>query len=221
MHAWRGDRRARRARPTAPRSTPRPTDQVRSTVDADATVKGNSYLLVKKEDNPDSRRLPVRLLRVQADHRPAGARERGDLGRGRSREHHCRHAGAGRVRRHRTRRERRHGPEHHRLRQDRRARAAVGRPARLPGAVDGDRPRDLSSTLCTRARSRRRTRFPPTTPATCPSSTSSTPTTRKGRRSCWPRQATPTASTSTSRSPRAASAISRPSSPTGRRSGST
>ena len=33
-------------------------------VDADATVKGNSYLLVKKEDDAGSGRLPLRLVRV-------------------------------------------------------------------------------------------------------------------------------------------------------------
>ena len=59
VHAWRARSSGRPAPPTVRRSTPTPDGSGPLTIDADATVKGNSYLLVKKEDNAGDRRLPA------------------------------------------------------------------------------------------------------------------------------------------------------------------
>ena len=112
-------------------------------VDTSATVKGNSYLLVKKADNPDADAYPFDSYEFKPIIDPQAPCQCRDLGRGRSREHHGRHAGADRVGRHGSGRQRRHGSEHHRVRQGRCAGSPVGRPPRVPGAVEGDRPRDL------------------------------------------------------------------------------
>ena len=142
-HAGRRDRRRRPARPTARASTRRPTGRGRSTVDADATVKGNSYLLVKKDDNPEAADYPFDsyefrpILDPQARVNAAISGEVDLANITSDTQAQVESAGTGLVA---------NGGTVQNLvafDKDGRSRSAVGRPARLPGPLDGDRPRDL------------------------------------------------------------------------------
>ncbi len=220
-HARRGDRRARRAPPTVPTLDSTPDGSGPLTIDADATVKGNSYLLVKKEDNPAAADYPFDsyefkpILDPQARVNAAISGEVDLANITADTQEQVESAGTGLVAN--------GGTVQNIIAFDKTGatRAAVGatrastRHCRWRSTV---RP---TSTRSTRVRSRRPTRCPPTTRATCPSWRRSTRTTPTAPRSCSPRPATPTASPSTSPSTRAASATSRRCSRTGRRSAST
>ena len=211
----------RPAPPTAPPSTPTPDGSGPLTVDADATVKGNSYLLVKKEDNAAAADYPFDsyefrpILDPQARVNAAISGEVDLASITADTQAQVESAGTGLVAN--------GGTVQNIIAFDKNGAlgAAVGGPARLPGAVDGDRPRDVRQRGAPGRDpdGERASRRQPRLPARARRGVRLRP--RRAPRICSPRPATPTASTSTSRSTRAASATSRRCSPTGRRSAST
>ena len=153
-------------------------------VDEGATVKGNSYLLVKKDDNAAAEDYPFDsyefkpILDPQARVNAAISGEVDIANITADTQAQVESAGVGLAAN--------GGTVQNLVAFDKNGSlgAAVGRPARLPGAVDGDRPRDVRRAPCTPVRCRPPTRSPRTTRATCRSSTRSTHTTPREPRTC-------------------------------------